>query len=363
MRAQKWFTGEAWSSFCAGERGSPGGPVGIATLMLIVAEDMQRQGVIDEPLRLTHQGAAAVEDRTEMGRGRGRTTAGSRGRGRGRSSFTQRAASSLANEIQEDQEHDIVLASASELQFIPSRMEQQADAADLAIIRELFGSRAQTILNTLLAFDAYFTWYYPLKQSISFMCPMAEREARALENCRAAVDMHEAFERVSMRNHGSYLPHAAIFKVTRDIMRVGDVYAVNLSPLELNNADTKRTADRAASRRLCMSSEGETRRPMRGNHEGPEVMVKTRGYSTSMAISTLKNMLAQRYLRRGDGIIATPSSRRKERLFGQAGSGRSTTYSGNVKLEKLRGSGYEPMHDTCIKAFVRLLSVSVEADS
>ena len=30
---------------CAGERGSPGGPVAIATLMLIVADDMQLRGV------------------------------------------------------------------------------------------------------------------------------------------------------------------------------------------------------------------------------------------------------------------------------------------------------------------------------
>lgn len=48
VRTSKWFTGEAWASFCAGERGSPGGPIGIATLMLIVAEDMQRQGMCAE---------------------------------------------------------------------------------------------------------------------------------------------------------------------------------------------------------------------------------------------------------------------------------------------------------------------------
>lgn len=102
---------------------------------------------------------------------------------------------------------------------------------------------------------------------------------------------------------------------------------------------------------------------MRGSHQGPEIMVKTKGYSTTMAISTLKNMLAQRYLRRGDGIVATPASRSKERLFRQAGAGRSSVYSGNVKLEKLRGSDYEPCLDTCLKAFVRLLSASVRDDA
>lgn len=42
---QKWFTGAAWSSFCAGLKGSPGGPKAIAELVLIVAEDMQQRGV------------------------------------------------------------------------------------------------------------------------------------------------------------------------------------------------------------------------------------------------------------------------------------------------------------------------------
>ena len=44
-RADKWFTGEAWSSFCAGERGSPGGPQAIAELVMIIADDMQQRGV------------------------------------------------------------------------------------------------------------------------------------------------------------------------------------------------------------------------------------------------------------------------------------------------------------------------------
>lgn len=96
----------------------------------------------------------------------------------------------------EEEEHEAVVATPAELTFIPSSMEQQADAEDLAIIRELFGSRAQTIINTLLAFDAYFIWYYPLKKSIEFLADMEVREARALDNCRSAIDMHEAFERV-----------------------------------------------------------------------------------------------------------------------------------------------------------------------
>ena len=42
--AQKWFTGEKWATFCAAERGSPGGPIAIATIMMIVADDLLANG-------------------------------------------------------------------------------------------------------------------------------------------------------------------------------------------------------------------------------------------------------------------------------------------------------------------------------
>ena len=44
-RAGKWFTGEAWASFCAGHRGSPGGPRAIAEIVKIIADDMTTRGV------------------------------------------------------------------------------------------------------------------------------------------------------------------------------------------------------------------------------------------------------------------------------------------------------------------------------
>ena len=45
VRQNKWFTGEAWRTFCSGERGSPGGPLAIASLVMIIAEDMLQNGV------------------------------------------------------------------------------------------------------------------------------------------------------------------------------------------------------------------------------------------------------------------------------------------------------------------------------
>ena len=65
----------------------------------------------------------------------------------------------------------------------------------------------------------------------------------ALEATRKeAIDMNEIFERVTIRNHKSFPMHGAIFKVTRDICKVGDVWAFDTSSLELQNAETKRVA-------------------------------------------------------------------------------------------------------------------------
>ena len=76
------------------------------------------------------------------------------------------------------------------------------------------------------------------------------REARALDNTRKAIDMHEIFELVSMpfNGHKSFLVHAAMYKCSSDILRVADVWAYSLSPLELQNAETKRTASTREAR-------------------------------------------------------------------------------------------------------------------
>ena len=80
-----------------------------------------------------------------------------------------------------------------------------------------------------------------------------------------------------------------------------------------------------------------------------------------MALGTLRHLLATDYLRRGDGIIATADSRRKERLFGVTGTGRTCDRVAGVKLETL-GDGYKAREDTCIKAFVRLLVENAPGD-
>ena len=170
--------------------------------------------------------------------------------------------------------------------------------------------------------------------------------------------MHEIFERISACNHGSFLPHGAIFKVTRGILAVGDVWALDTSALELQNAETKRTAASNGSKRMRTSCGGQMRTSFKTKgKEGPANLVKSSPYNSSMAISTLKFLLCTQYLRRGDGIIATPDSRRKERLFGSNSGGRTSHGSTGIKLEKV-GATYEPCDDTCLKAFVRMLAVN-----
>ena len=80
--------------------------------------------------------------------------------------------------------------------------------------------------------------------------------------------------------------------MSRDILFVGDVAAVDVSVLELQNAETKRVAESSGARRMTTSTSGQARAPMRGAHEGPARLVQTKGYGTTMSISTLKHMLA-----------------------------------------------------------------------
>ena len=112
------------------------------------------------------------------------------------------------------------------------------------------------------------TTLYALVDSVPFMCATELRVARALDNTRKAISMHEAFERVSLRNHGSFLPHGAVFKVSRDILLVGDVWAVDLSPLELQNAVTKRVANSNGSKRLVFGAPGFARTSLKSDCGG-----------------------------------------------------------------------------------------------
>ncbi|KAL1522538.1 hypothetical protein AB1Y20_017525 [Prymnesium parvum] len=285
--AQNWFTGERWLTFCAGERGSPGGPQAIAKIVKIIADDLEARGV--------NSGSAAVAEAAD-----GEAEVAPR-KSSGRAAFTQRA---LAKRAASDNQH--LFEEPTEVRHVPTEIERSSNQAALQKIRDRHGSRSQTLFNALLAFDAYFAWWYPFKQSLPLRAPQEERDARALDNCRLAIDMHEVFERISINNHGSYLPHGAIYKVTRDIMRVGDVWAFGTSPLELQNADTKRVAADVGARNIKF--------------------LKVTENATTMSLSTFQHVLTTQHLRSGEGERKMIDSRRRERVFGTEGSGRLTAY-------------------------------------
>lgn len=256
VREQKWFTGEKWLSFCAGNAGSPGGPIAIASIVLIIADDLQKRGAIKGSQARNEDEwadaatlvptAAAIQPT-----GPKRAGANARGRGRSRASFAERVSSaSHVRAGAAPAQSSEALPEPEPAEHEPTAVEASANQMSLKVIREIYGSRAHTLINILLAFDAYFSWFYPFKKSIPYLCGMEIREARALDNCRRAIDMQEMFERVSIYNHHSFLPHGAVFKVTRDILQVGDVSAHDLSALELQNAETKRVFESGGSRHL-----------------------------------------------------------------------------------------------------------------
>ena len=100
------------------------------------------------------------------------------------------------------------------------------------LLKAKYDNWANTAIRTALAFDAYFSWYYAWRNKVPLDAPRKDKETRALENMQRAVDMHEMFERVSLSRHGSFMPHAAIYKITQSILEIGDVEAFDTSPLE-----------------------------------------------------------------------------------------------------------------------------------
>ena len=140
----------------------------------------------------------------------------------------------------------------------------------------------------------------------------------------------------------------------RDIREVGDVWSVDLSPLELQNAETKRTAQASGSKHLTFNDTTVLKHPppmKSAKVEGPQPLVKVKGYHGSMAASTMKNLrLGAQMLRRGDADFALPDSRRKERLF-ERGRTKAVMKRGDLKLDG--DDDYDPDSDSCMTAFVR----------
>ena len=119
-----------------------------------------------------------------------------------------------------------------------------------------------------------------------------------------AVDMHEMFERVSLSRHGSFMPHAAIYKITQSILEVGDVEAFDTSPLEMQNAETKRKARSTGATNRTTIPEGFSQRGPR-KKEGPPGLHPVAERAATTATTTFRleedghfNQFAARQARR-----------------------------------------------------------------
>ena len=119
-------------------------------------------------------------------------------------------------------------------------------------------------------------------------------------------------------------------QASRDIIRIADAWAADLSPLEMQNAETKQRASSSGARRLEISTSGQQLLPMKNGAFGPQKLISTKGNSTTMALSTLRHLMITQKLRRGDGPdgVVMPDSRRRERLFCSAGR---TSYTASLE--------------------------------
>ena len=80
-------------------------------------------------------------------------------------------------------------------------------------------------------------------------------------------------------------------------------------------ADAIVAAQHGAARGIAHRPSGNGLEHVTAHGRGPARLVTTKGYGSSMALSTLTNLLATQQLRRGEGEYATPAARRKERLL------------------------------------------------
>ena len=92
----------------------------------------------------------------------------------------------------------------------------------------------------------------------------------------------------------------------------------------------------------------------------------TKGYSTTSAISTFSKIEAKAVLRRGTSDCASiPDTRVAQRLFGEGGPGRAKRLSTGLQVSACPCSvymktisgyiDYDPIMDSCLEAFARML--------
>jgi hypothetical protein len=354
VQGDKWYRGEKWLTLLRGERGSPGGPVLFANLALIMADDLTvnnlpphsaaAKQIAKQKATLALVPALAPNPKPT---GRHAATASFSGFG-----AAPRKPSPLSTTPAPTQTQPTTARPT--FTHDPTAAERACDPRDLEIIRASYPLHCQTIINFCLVMDAYVAWHYQLvAPGLTFMCPMEIRIPRALKLCQLGCVFHEICERVSIRAHKSFVPHAMTARVPQAVLAVGDLGAVSLSSLELLNAEVKRTAEGNAPRRLESVAATEATIAPRGGKLGPARRAARAVQTATMATATCAFMTARQYIRRsGEGI----ARRKVERLFGATGTGRTSLARANERLCRVGGdAAYAPENDTTIAALARIL--------
>ena len=347
LRDNKFFSGGAWDGFCNGDKKSPGGPKAIAEFLLIMLEDLKMPGGVEvdgdevDPAPIAAPAPAPAQ-----------TSAS------GRSARIARSAMASSSVERADLEKMSYSKKHVQLTYTETFVERQffaehAGATDS--LRAKYGNWAIPAIRTALAFDAYFSWYYSWRNKVPLDAPRKDKEERALQNMQLAVDMHEMYERVSLGQHGSFMPHAAIYKITQSILEVGDVEAFDTSPLEMQNAETKRKArSNGATNRTTIAEGVSQRKPRKKEGPAPRHAVAARAATT--ATTTFKKLLASSNLQRGKpgAPAAIPAERRTEKTFGSTGTGRSKPERSGVKLQQT-SQEIRPRDDSVLLALTRMI--------
>ena len=151
VRQDKWFTGAAWRTFVMGERGSPGGPRALANLVMILAEDLQQNGVsVDGEGRVLPPALEADNSAPPP--------AAKKKKASSRDAFLSRTQATAATATSTAVTPAAALATQARAQRIPSDFERACDPQDLQIIHDVYGSRAQE-LPSHVSFFRHFCYF------------------------------------------------------------------------------------------------------------------------------------------------------------------------------------------------------------
>ena len=131
--------------------------------------------------------------------------------------------------------------------------------------------------------------------------------------------------------------------------------ACDTSPLEMQNAETKRKARSTGATNRTTIPEGVSQRGPR-KKEGLAGLYKVAARAATTATTTLKKAVASYNLQRDKpgAPAAIPAERRTEKTFGSTGTSRSKPERSGVKLQQT-SQEIRPQDDSVLLALTRMI--------